>query len=56
MTEEERLEYNEAVKAYRHHPTKENKARLEEAKKKIIAALNERWLEDNRIFERQQGK
>ena len=55
MTEVERLEYNEALTDYMHNPTEENKARLEEIKDKIYADINNRWLEDNKVFERQQG-
>lgn len=55
MTEAERLEYNNAVIAYKKEPTEENKARLEKIKDKIYADINNRWLEDNKVFERQQG-
>lgn len=55
MTEVERLEYNEALTDYLHNPTEENKARLEEIKNRIFSGINERWLEDNMVFERQQG-
>ena len=56
MTESERLEYNEALIAFKENPTEENKARLEEIKDKIYADINNRFLEDNKVFERQQGK
>ena len=55
MIEEERIEYNEAVINYSDNPTEENKARLEEIKDKIYADINNRWIEDNKVFERQQG-
>lgn len=56
MTEVERLEYNESLTDYMHNPTEENKARLEEIKNRIFSGITERWLEDNRVFERQQGE
>lgn len=54
MTEAMRLEYNSALTAYKNTPTAENKVRLDKAKQAIYNTINMQWLEDNRIFERQQ--
>lgn len=55
ITEEMRLEYNEALTAYKNNPTEENKTKLNKAKDVILLDIGNRWLEQNKVFQRQQG-
>lgn len=56
MTEEVRQEYNSALLAYKADPCEHNRERLESVKRIIQDEVNGRFMDTNRIFDRQMGR